>query len=183
MRILIAYGSKYGSTAEVVNELTSVLEGKGHDVETVDLKRPYKGPLDGFDMVVVGSPVIAGNWLRGPKNFLKQRADELKRLRLAVFHCGSRPYFEKEGEQAYDRRYGDDILAEYGLESSHTAYLGGVFDFQRYSLVIRKLLTKMGVARTLEENGFDPTGPCDLRDWDAIRAWADEIVWDVRTSE
>lgn len=56
MRVLIAFGSRYGSTEEISMRLAELLKEEGIEAEVLDLKRERNWPpLEGFDSVIVGA--------------------------------------------------------------------------------------------------------------------------------
>lgn len=176
MKALVLYSTKYGSTAEVAERIATTIHAKGKDVDIQDLRSPYKGSLEGYDLIILGSGIIAGRWMKGARKFLTSYSDMLKSKRLALFICGSEPYFETERSDELRKRYLEDIAAEHGLQPESTIMFGGVFDFSKYGLFVSKLLTKMGVVKVLEADGFDASKPCDLRDWEQIEKWASDLI-------
>ena len=88
--ILMAYGSKHGSTQEVAHAVAEELAGARLDVETlpareVDDLRPYAG-------VVVGGSIYMGRWHADAVELLKRHTDALadaaaRRLRHGAAHA------------------------------------------------------------------------------------------------
>ena len=81
--VLIAYDSKHGSTAIVVDQIAGVLCNCGYRVDssrarTVEDISPY-------DAVVVGSPIYWAKFLPGTQIFLKQHEQTLATMPVAVF--------------------------------------------------------------------------------------------------
>ncbi len=176
MKVLILFSTKYGSTAEVAESVATTIRSNGNDVDVYNLKKPFDGTLEGYDLIILGSGIIAGRWIRGARKFLASHHKTLDSKRLALFICGSEPYFEPHRNDELRKRYLEDIATEHGLQPESMAMFGGVFDFSKYGLVVTKLLTKMGVVKVLEDAGFDASKPCDLRDWEEIGIWASGLV-------
>ncbi len=176
MKVLVAFATKHGATAEVAEEIAQTIRGEGHDVDVADLGRGTMDDVDSYDLAVVGSGIIAGNWIKGARRFIEKRSGELRRVRTAFFIVGSEPYFEPERREELLAKYITGPVSEQGLTPSSTAVFGGVFDFSKYGRVVTAILTKMGVKKVLSDAGFDVSGPCDLRDWDRIRDWASSLV-------
>ncbi len=85
MRVLIAYGSRYGSTEEIAHKLAGFLGEEGVEATVLDVKRERRWPsLEGYDGVLVGSGVKISKWMREPLEFLRRKRDEL-RGKLALF--------------------------------------------------------------------------------------------------
>jgi len=81
-KILVAYATLAGSTAEVAGDVGEVLTQAGFTVDVLPVLQV--GRLEGYDGVVLGGPMIVG-WHRAAKRFLRQHRRELARLPLAVF--------------------------------------------------------------------------------------------------
>ncbi|HUV07186.1 MAG TPA: flavodoxin domain-containing protein, partial [Spirochaetia bacterium] len=81
-RILVAYCTNAGSTAEVAGAITEALAGDGMEV---DLKRFDEiADLPAYSAVVVGGPMIIG-WHRKAVRFLKKNRRSLSRVPVALF--------------------------------------------------------------------------------------------------
>ncbi|MCC7358898.1 MAG: hypothetical protein IT317_05445 [Anaerolineales bacterium] len=81
-RLLIAYASLAGATAEVAREIAEELSRAGFTAEVravADVDR-----LDGYAGVVLGGPMILG-WHRAALGFLRRHRAALQKLPLAVF--------------------------------------------------------------------------------------------------
>jgi menaquinone-dependent protoporphyrinogen oxidase len=81
-RVLVAYATMAGSTAEVAQAVAEELAKTGAEVEVLPI--PQVKDLQGFDAVVVGGPMILG-WHRAALRFLRQHRRTLRSIPLAVF--------------------------------------------------------------------------------------------------
>lgn len=81
-RVLVAYATVSGSTAEVARAIAEALMEKGLSAEALPLSTI--ATLEGYDAVVVGGPMILG-WHGGARRFLRKHRAALKRLPFAVF--------------------------------------------------------------------------------------------------
>lgn len=74
-RVLISYGSRYGSTEEISQEIAKTLKEKGLEVKLLDLRKvkskDWFSPED-FDGILVGSGIRMCKWLNEPQEFLKK---------------------------------------------------------------------------------------------------------------
>ena len=78
VKCLVVYGSKYGSTAEVA---AAVADGIGADLANAASQpdiRPY-------DVVVIGSPIYAGNYMQVVRDFLRSNRPLLSKRKVAAF--------------------------------------------------------------------------------------------------
>jgi menaquinone-dependent protoporphyrinogen oxidase len=155
MQILLAYGTKHGSTGEVAEAIAERL--RGHDLD-VDL-RPASTVTDlgSYAAVVLGGSIYMGRWNPDVQKILKRHRGELAQLPVAVFGMG--PQSLDEDEVASARHQLDLALQKVSeVEPVSVAIFGGVIDPAK----LRFPLNKMPAS--------------DARDWDAIRAWADELA-------
>lgn len=81
-KILVAYATMAGSTAEVAQAVGEELTQCGLQVDILPIGEVKN--LAGYDGVVLGGPMIMG-WHRSALGFLKKHRKELQRIPLAVF--------------------------------------------------------------------------------------------------
>jgi menaquinone-dependent protoporphyrinogen oxidase len=153
--ILVAYATKHESTHEVAAALAvrMRIRGAAADVRPASEIRS----LEDYGAVVLGGALYAGRWHRDARHFLARHRDALRKLPLAVFAMG--PLKLETGDVDASRRQLDRALAkEPDLEPISVRIFGGVIDPEK----LRFPFTHMDAA--------------DARDWDAISAWAEELV-------
>jgi menaquinone-dependent protoporphyrinogen oxidase len=159
-RILVAYGTKYGATAEIAEAIGKALRAAGLEVDVrkagkVRSAEPYRA-------VVLGSAVYAGRW-RGDAMRLLRRP-ELEGRDVWLFSSG--PVGEDKGDPAAAERWtkppkvtaiGDRIGAH-----EHVVFGGKVDEDKGF---MRKKM-----ARDM------PPELRDRRDWRQIEEWAGSIA-------
>lgn len=145
--ILVAYATRNGSTEEVATAVAATLRDSGCGVE---LRRAAEArdPVGDCDLVVLGAPLYAGRWHRDAHRFLKRHRGELGRVPIAAFGMGPRSG-EDEGWRASRGQLDRALARRSWMTPAAVAVFGGVDPPKR----------RRGGRR-------------DLRDWDAIRAWA-----------
>ena len=152
--ILVAYGTKHGSTRGVADVVAETLNGHGIDVETlpadgVDSLAPYSG-------VVIGGALYTGRLHPAASRFLKRHRVALAQLPVAVFAMGPRTM--EDHDVAASRAQLDKALSKIPeLEPVAVAVFGGVLD--------------PGALRF----PFNRMPASDARDWAAIRAFATDL--------
>jgi menaquinone-dependent protoporphyrinogen oxidase len=157
--VLVAYATKYGSTRAVAEAIAARLRERG---VTIDVRAAGDvDSLDGYDAVVFGGALYFFRLIREGRRFLSRHRKALSGMPVAVFGMGP---IEDTEEQYVDARK--------HLEKS-----------------LDKNESISPVAVTVFGGAFDPTGlrfpdanpamkklpPSDLRDWEAIEAWADSL--------
>ena len=96
-KILIAYGSTTGNTAEVADWIAENLRGKGLDVTAEDCAGlSFDDLCAGYDLVVLGSPTYGDDPIEIQED-IEPLLDDLEKTsisgkKVAVFGCGDRSY-------------------------------------------------------------------------------------------
>jgi len=96
-KILVAYATMAGSTAEVAQVIAEEMIAAGSEVDVLPLSQVES--LTGYDGVVVGGPMIMG-WHRAARKFLKKHRRAFQRIPLAVFVLAMR--LTETGERSVD---------------------------------------------------------------------------------
>lgn len=117
MKTIILYASKHGATAEIARRIAARLP----DAAVCDLRKDAVPPINDFDCVILGSPLLAGTIRKEVKDFLSQRSSGLAGKKLGLFLSG----IGTEGDQKYfESNFTPDILRT----ASAKSFLGGIFD-------------------------------------------------------
>lgn len=82
MRVLVAHGSRHGSTQEVAGAVASTLRGAGAEVELRSVSDV--GGVEQYDAVVVGSAVYMGRWVEEVLRFLVSNVAAMLLLVVAL---------------------------------------------------------------------------------------------------
>jgi menaquinone-dependent protoporphyrinogen oxidase len=150
MQVLVAYASRNGSTRDVAEAVAQALRTQGAQVE-LRLARQVREPVADRDLVVLGAPIYSGRWHTDAHRFAKRHRADLEAIPVAVFGMGPRNDTGEAWQQA--RGQLDRALAKRSwLHPVAIAVFGGV-----------------------DPPGRRPSPGRDLRDWDAIRAWAQSL--------
>lgn len=153
--ILIAYGTKHGSTRAVAEAAAAALRERGLSVEireavTIDDLTPY-------DAVLLGTSIYTGRVHVGVLRFLERHRKALGDLPVAVFGIGPRTLDAADVDHSRSQLL--KALREFpGVRPVSVAIFGGVID----PSVLRWPFNRMT--------------PSDARDWPAIHDWARELA-------
>jgi menaquinone-dependent protoporphyrinogen oxidase len=163
-RVLVAYGSKYGSTAEIAEAVGRALEASGLEAE-VQRARSVRS-LEGYHAAIVGSAVYAAHWRGDALRFLGHHRDWLARHPVWLFSSGPVGVDDEDADEAETERWTkpkkvQELAAEVGARD-HVVF-GGKVDDDRGFVRKRMARTMPGEAR-------------DRRDWDEIATWATRIA-------
>jgi len=174
MRVLIAYGSRYGSTEEIAGRLAGFLGEEGVEADTLDVKKDRSWPsLEGYDGVIVGSGVKISKWMREPVGFLRRKAGELRGRKVALFVSCMSVLADPESTR---RDLLEKVAGEAGVEAVLMEAFEPLVDLgpgSRMGFLDRKIAgaAMAGLSKDLGLE-FDMKGRNDLRDWDKIRDFA-----------
>lgn len=153
--ILVAYGTKHGSTREVAEAVAGTLAERGFELEV----RPAAqvGDLAPYDGVVVGGAIYTGRWHPDALGFLESHRDALAKLPVAVFGMGPRT-LEPHDMDATRAQLLKALAKVPEINPFSVAVFGGVFNPRNHRFP------------------FNHLPATDARSWTAIRGWAAEIA-------
>jgi menaquinone-dependent protoporphyrinogen oxidase len=165
-QVLVAYGSKYGATAEIAERIGEVLREAG--LRTEVLPADQVGDLAGYGAVVLGSAVYIGRWQKEAARFLKANEETLADKMVWLFSSGP----TGEGDPL---ELTDGWRLPSGLEPTadrvgprDVALFHGALDEKNLNVIQKWMIKNVGAS-------FG-----DFRDWDAITGWARSIAKAVK---
>jgi menaquinone-dependent protoporphyrinogen oxidase len=163
--ILVAYATRYGSTQEVADRIAATLRESNLTVDVQPVKQVRT--LDGYRAVVLGAPLYIGSWLKDAQRFLTQHQPALEKLPVAIFSLG--PTRADEG-MAEVRASLDAQVGKYPwLKPIAVELFGGKYD-------PAKLRFPDTLLKALPASPLHGLPASDIRDWEAIGAWARGLV-------
>jgi len=159
--VLVGYATRSGSTQEVAEAVAAALRDSGAEVDL----RPMRDvrTLNGYRMLVLGAPLYMFRWHKDALAYLSRHQEAIQKLSVAVFALG--PFHDEEKEWQSVRAQFDKELAKlpWFTPVAHEVF-GGKFDPTklRFPMNLIPALKKMPAS--------------DIRNWDAIRAWARDLA-------
>ena len=154
-RVLIAYGSKHGSTAETADAIAGMLRERGLEVDSSEAGRVTT--LDGYPSVIVAGSIYTGRWHSDSKAFIKRFGEQLAAMPVAIFAMG--PKTSESDDLASAREQLDVNLKRLpAIGAEPVAVFGGVINPAKLHFPFSRLEAS------------------DARDWDAIAAFADRFA-------
>ena len=159
-RILVAYASRAGATAEAAEAIGQVLRDRGAEVDLRSVKDVHG--VSGYDALVLGSAVWVGKPLPEAIRFAATRKDGLADLPIAYFVLCDTLREDTAENRARARGYLDPLVAVKAPVS--LGLFAGARNFSKLHPFLRWLLKN--VMRLAEG---------DWRDWDQIRVWAADL--------
>lgn len=164
--ILVTYATRYGSTQEVAETIAAELNKVGLPTEIQPMRKVRT--LDGYRAVILGAPIYIGRLHKDGRSFLARHHDALKAKSVALFALGPTNNAQEEWQNV--RQQFEQILAQVAwLKPMTTELFGGKFDpaALRFPDSLLTLLPASPI-RNMPAS--------DIRDWTAIRAWANGLA-------
>jgi menaquinone-dependent protoporphyrinogen oxidase len=161
-RVLVAYATKHGGTAEIAERIWEVLRQAGLRTDVLPADRV--SDLSSYEAVVLGSGVYIGRWRKEAARFLKANEQLLAERLVWLFSSG--PPGEGDPVELTDGWRLPRALQPVAdrIQPRDIAVFHGVVDGKKLGAVERWMIKNVNA----------PLG--DFRDWDAITAWANAIA-------
>jgi menaquinone-dependent protoporphyrinogen oxidase len=153
MKVLVAVGSKYGSSRAIAKTIATTLEGHGFDVDFQDVRSVMP-----FDAVILGSAVYGGLWRRDASALAKEHREALRLRDVWTFSVGMENVVV--AGQPKDEAY---AIADAISAREHKRF-SGALDPEKLNIGERALI------RALDP----PLG--DFRNFDEVKSWAESVA-------
>ncbi len=164
-KILVTYASRTGTTAGVAEAIGETLVAAGAPVDVrpmTDVKdlAPYRA-------VVAGSAIQGGQWLPEAMHFMQTHRAALAQKPFAAFMVCMTMAMKNE---AYHQSVADWMQPVRALvKPVREGYFAGALDISKVPSWRKRLGFRVSVIFGIWSEG-------DHRDWDAIRAWAEDLT-------
>lgn len=167
MRVLVAYASRNGSTAEIAQRIADELRHEGLDVDCSEADAVAS--LDGYGAVILGSAVYARRWRPAARRFVRRHRRVLPGLPWWVFSSG--PVGEPKPNDARAASWLEPPRTMARVERlgarAHVVF-GGRVPVQPRTFIERAMVRNT------------PERFADRRDWDEIARWASDVAGQLR---
>ena len=168
-RILVTYGTKHGSTAEIATRIGERLTAAGFDTDVLHANLGID--VTKYDAMIVGSPMYAGRWLAEPALLLMANRERIGDIAIALFSVGTidvkHPGKLRDEHDAWMEKMFEQEDVKRNLVS--TATFNGAYSRSNLPAYLRFIDAIVRIA---------PTG--DFRQWDEIERWGDEAAVTLR---
>ncbi|MEU8344857.1 flavodoxin domain-containing protein [Spirillospora sp. NPDC048832] len=160
IRVLVAYASERGGTAEIADWIGAALRRAGVEADV----RPAGevSELDGYGAIVVGGALYEGRWHREARRFVRHHAGDLAGRPVWLFSSG--PLDHTAREHAIDPVPGVAKIAD-RLHARGHATFGGRLAPDAKGFLASKIAQRMSG---------------DYRDRDQVAEWAGGIARELR---
>lgn len=167
MKVLIAYATAHGSTAEVAQRMGEILQE--NDL-TVDVENVVNiKSVAGYDAYIIGTAIHSGNWLNEAHKFIIDFADELAEKPTYCWVTCIR-VLESHGYDWVLNNYMPPWLLKTLNVQELTAFAGKL-DLDEVSMDEEwALALKYDGQRSARDHDGD------FRDWNLIRDWTENVA-------
>jgi len=162
-RILIAYASTYGSTAEIAEYLGQVLHDMGGEVDVRGVKEITD--ISSYHNIVIGSATKMDKLLPDAVKFAKTHASDLRNMKTAYFAVGVTMKQDTPESREKVRDFLEPLCQI--QEPISCGLFAGKIDYSKLGFFWKVLASK-------DKSGLMEEG--DFRNWDCIGKWANEIA-------
>lgn len=133
MKILVAYGTRHGTTQGCADKLKEQIQA---DVELLKLERGVRRDLSSYDLVIIGSPVYGGSFLKEVKLFMRSHAADLSQKPVGLYMCCITPV--REAEKYLRNLFPEDLLSR----ACAVGTFGGAFKLRDLKPIERFMIRK-----------------------------------------
>jgi menaquinone-dependent protoporphyrinogen oxidase len=166
-RILVTYASRRGSTRDVAQAIAQTFRDGGAAVDMVPIADVTD--LTAYQAVIVGSAIRFGRWLPEAVEFVTNNRDFLSQVPTAFFTVCMTLHQDTEENRRTAAEFLEPVRAI--LTPTSEGWFAGNLVYREINLWQRTL------ARAIKF----PEG--DFRNWEAIRAWAEHVMSDIKMQE
>lgn len=160
-KVLVAYATKYGATAEIAEKIGDVLREANFSTEVMPVKEV--NDIIQYQAVILGSAVYIGKWRKDAVKFLEANEKELTARAVWLFSSG--PPGEGDPVELLDGWRFPEAQGPIAdrIQPRDIAVFHGEVNLDKLNFFEKWVSTKVK----------SPMG--DFRDWEAISAWAASI--------
>jgi menaquinone-dependent protoporphyrinogen oxidase len=158
-RILVAYATRNGSTAEIAQAIGRELTNTGFTVDVAEIKTVSN--LASYNAIVIGGPLYMGSVDGSVGKFVGKNRELLLKLPVAAFVVGLAP--KNPDPAAVGMAMAALKKSLEPVTPAASVLFAGKLDPAKVNFVMRKFLEMANI----------PAG--DFRDWDVIAAWSRKL--------
>lgn len=134
MKILIVYATKSGTTEDCAKEIKKELN---QDVDLINLNSKYVNNINNYDVIIIGTPIYAGNINSKVKSFCTRNIEKLKSKNLYFYTCGL-----STDEEAF-KYLSNSISKELIDKSKKISHFGGELRPEKLGIFLGFIASKM----------------------------------------
>jgi menaquinone-dependent protoporphyrinogen oxidase len=156
-KYLVAYASKYGSTAGIAEAIGQAIHETGAGVDVIPVQQV--SDLSGYDGALIGSAIYMGQWRKEALGMIEKHQSALQAMPVAYFAGCLTMASGTEEEKATALTY-CDAPAAIVSPAADPGVFAGELDTSKLNILEKLIMKAMK----------PPVG--DHRDWSTIQSWA-----------
>jgi menaquinone-dependent protoporphyrinogen oxidase len=96
IKVLVAYGSKHGGTAEIAEWIATALRGRGLEADV--MSGSAVEDVGSYDAVIIGGALYAGIWQKNARKLVRRHRHDLEKRPVWLFSSGPLDHSADEGK-------------------------------------------------------------------------------------
>jgi menaquinone-dependent protoporphyrinogen oxidase len=173
-KVLVLYGTTEGQTARIAEVVADVVRERGHEPDTVDVRRAGGAVPADCTAVVVGAAVHMGKHDKRVVEFVRRNRDTLRRLPSAFYSVSLSAHGDVDEAQGYLEQFEDDT----GWHPDTVALFAGALPYTRYGFLKRRMMKRI-VQDKPGDLGVDTSRDYVYTEWDAVKRFAEDFATDL----
>ena len=171
-KILIVFGTRFGSTRYSANKLSNEIKKLGLQTKIIDLKKDkWVSPKD-YDGLIVGVSIAMFRWAKEPSKYLKKFKKEIT-MPLGIFISSAMSVAEREGAI---KKFLDPEAEKIGIKYNLADGFGMYSDLSKSYGLKTGILKSMVMGFSKDQNKeYKPKGINDFLHYDRIKKFAKDF--------
>ncbi len=172
-KVLVAYASRHGSTAEIAQIMAEALH---HDNVIAEAKWVgHVTDIDEYDAIIIGSAIRYDKWLPEATEFVVRHQSALQQTPVFLFFTCMTLSVKSEKATVQAAEYAAKIAALLPqVSATDVGQFAGALDFDKIPFPGRLIARLIFVFLRVKQG--------DYRDWAAIRHWAETRIINSKTN-
>jgi menaquinone-dependent protoporphyrinogen oxidase len=173
-KVLIAFTTWAGSTHQVSEKIAKDLINENLQITVLPAKEVKS--INEYQVVVLGTPIHAGQTTGDFNRFLNKYHNELASKKIAIFVVCFNLIEDNENNRVQTVDWLNKSLGKFPeIKPVTTGLFAGAAltdsaEFNKLNFFVKKIIESMNKSMLSEK------GKSDFRDWEKIHAWTDELV-------
>lgn len=172
MRILIIYGTVEGQTRKIARAMGDHFQFLGHVVTCCSAIDEPPSP-EGFDRIIIGGPVHAGNYPGALRHYAVEHRLQLNAIPSAFFSVCLHVVTGTEEARKEARAVAEEFVATCEWIPRHIEVIAGALKYTQYDFFKRFMLKQI-----VKSSGgsTDTTQDHEYTDWAQVKRFCEEMV-------
>jgi menaquinone-dependent protoporphyrinogen oxidase len=169
-KILIAYGTTDGQTAQIADHLAGVIRNRGLEAEIVNLKQSTNVSVAGYDAVIIGGSVHMGKHQEEVVDFVRRNRADLEHLPSAFFSVS----LAASGDLPNAEAYVENFTQQTGWRPTKVGLFSGALLYRQYNFLKRYMMKR--IVRDKPGMPTDTSRDYVYTNWDQVKRFAEDFA-------